>query len=90
MPNLTTTLRKALTELEAERQRIEEQIGALKGILAPGEGRRRRGRTRRVTPRKPARRGMSAAARRVASQRMKAYWAKRREQAAKGKAAIKK
>lgn len=76
--NLSVTLRKALRRLESEKEKIDRQIAAIRGVLGAGlQGRGpgvAAGRTR-----KP----MSAAARRAVSIRMKAYWAKQR--AAKGK-----
>ena len=82
--NVTSTLRTLLRHLEAERQHLDRQIAvirkALDGAIRPGSV----GRIRRGT--KPARARMSAAARRAVSQRMKAYWAKRKGQGAKGKA----
>ena len=71
-------LRKALGQLEREKARIDRQIASLQGALSgAGErgpaGKGRRGRRRS---------GMSAAARKATSRRMKAYWAKRRAQAA--------
>jgi Arc/MetJ-type ribon-helix-helix transcriptional regulator len=85
--NVMATLRRALRQLEAERGRIDRQIAALQTALggtadSTGRGRsssRPRTRTRR-------RRRMSAAARRALSQRMKAYWAKRRAGTSKSKA----
>lgn len=83
--DITKTLRKALAELQAERKRIDQQIGAIEGALA-GLGRGPRGgRNRPARPRPAARRPLSAAARKALSRRMKASWAKRREQAAKAK-----
>jgi len=84
--NITATLRTLLRHLEAERQHLDHQIAAIRnaldGATRPGSV----GRIRRGT--KPARPRMSPAARRAVSQRMKAYWAKRKVRAAKkGKAA---
>jgi hypothetical protein len=76
---VSTTLRKALGKLNSQRAHLDRQIAALESALG-------------VLGRQPqtngprARRGMSAAARRAIGRRMKAYWAKRRESAAKGKA----
>lgn len=82
MADVVGTLRRALLELESEKNRIEGQIAAIQSVLGGGA---RRGRRPGVGGgRKP----MSAAARRAVSQRMKAYWAKRR--AAKAKASGKK
>jgi len=78
--DITATLRKALGKLTADKARLDRQItaiqtalGALGGPSAPNGAR--------------ASRRMSAAARRAVGKRMKAYWAKRRADAAKGKAA---
>ncbi len=83
IPTVTTYIRKALHHLEAERQRIERQITAIHSVLGISGDRRRGTRVRPV--RKAKRRRMSAAARKAVSQRMKAYWAKRK--AAKAKTA---
>lgn len=85
---VTASVRNALRALEVERKRIDGQMQALRGVLRvfPDEG----GKAASATPAAPTRkRGrMSAKARKAASQRMKAYWAKRRAVAkAKGKAA---
>ncbi len=73
------TVRKAIQQLEAEKRRLDAQITALQAAFANANSQRR--------VRAPGRRRqrMSAAARRAVSQRMKAYWAKRRAGAAKGK-----
>ena len=83
MANVDATLRTALGELEAERNRIDRQIAALKAAL--GEtGRRRKKPGRPAVPsgqkttRKRRRRKFTAAQRKEVSQRMKAYWAKRK------------
>ncbi len=79
--NLTATLRKALADLEIERTRLDRQIAGIRALLA-GETRGQVHRApvkRRATGRKP----MSAAARKALSQRMKAFWAKRRAVKAK-------
>lgn len=82
---VTASVRNALRTLEGERKRIDRQIDALRGVLRvfPGGG----DTAAPAAPAAPARkrRRMSAAARKAASLRMKAYWAKRREQAAKAK-----
>ena len=82
---LAAPLRKALRQLEGEKQRIERQIAMLQTVLAElGAGNVRR------IPHSPAhpkaRRRMSAAARRAVSQRMKASWAKRKAALAKAPA----
>jgi hypothetical protein len=78
-------LLKALVKLHAERKRIDHQIEviqrALRALASGG-----RGGAARPKPRaRRRRRRMSPAARKALSQRMKAYWAKRRAQATKGK-----
>ena len=73
------TVRKAIRQLEAEKRRIDAQITALQAALANANS---QGRVRAPGRR---RRTMGAAARRAVSQRMKAYWAKRRAASAKGK-----
>jgi len=65
-----------LSLLIAERDKLNRAIAALKGV---GRGGRRPGRPPKAAG---GRKGMSAAARKRQSQRMKAYWAARR----KGKA----
>jgi predicted nucleic acid-binding Zn-ribbon protein len=85
VPNLTVPLRKALRKLEAEKHRIDREIVAVRAALeALGDKDRRSFATPHRA--KARRRGMSAAARRAVSQRMKAYWAKRRATSAKNKA----
>ena len=77
--DITATLRKALGKLSAQKQRLDQQISAIEGALgalrrpSQGGGARRRRRT------------MSPAARRAVGRRMKAYWAKRKAEAARGK-----
>jgi hypothetical protein len=79
-PSVTATLRTALSELEAEKTTLDRQIAAIRLLL--GDGRLSAPALRAVP--KPKQRTMSAAARRLISQRMKAAWAKRRA-AAKAK-----
>ncbi|HXG16578.1 MAG TPA: hypothetical protein VNK50_10035 [Calidithermus sp.] len=71
-------LQAALSRLKTERDRIDQQIQAIEGLLrlngdTGGRGARR------------GRRRMTAAERREVSRRMKAYWAKRRSAAKKAK-----
>jgi hypothetical protein len=73
--DVSSTLRGALTKLEADRTRIDLQIEAVRSALVALDRGGRRASTRRV-PR--GRRRMSAAARKAVGARMKAYWAKRR------------
>jgi hypothetical protein len=75
---VSTTLRKALGKLTSQRAHLDRQISALEAALGV------LGRQQTNGPR--SRRSMSAAARRAIGRRMKAYWAKRRETTAKGKA----
>ena len=84
VPNLTAPLRKALGKLEAQRHRIDREILAVRAALEALQN--RRGRFSTSNRGKARRRRMSAAARRAVSQRMKAYWAKRRAGSVKSKA----
>ena len=70
--DVTTTLRRALNQLQGEKARVDRQIAAIQSVLTSGgpQGRRKRG---RPAGRKSARKGMSAATRRAVSRRMKAY-----------------
>jgi len=87
MASVTSALRNALRQLEKERERIDRQITAIRSAVLDESGTAR-------TPASPAkpnrstpkRRPMSAAARRAVSQRMKAYWEKRKAAPGKGKA----
>ena len=80
---------KMLAELHAERDHIDEAILVLSRLAAASP--RRRGRPPKwlsdqnpVEPKRrgrpPGRTGMSAAARKATSERMKKYWAERRKQ----------
>ena len=76
---ISSTLRKALGKLAAQKAHLDRQISAIEaalGALGGGLPRANGGRSRK---------GMSPAARRAIGKRMKAYWAKRRADAAKGK-----
>jgi hypothetical protein len=86
--NLEAPLRKALGALEAERQGIERQIAVVRAALEAlgGKAPRTAAPPASSPQTRPAQRQLSAAARRAVSQRMKAYWAKRRSEAAKSKA----
>lgn len=84
--SVTSALRKELHQLEKDRERIDRQIGALRSVLdetGPARTLASRAKPKRRTPK---RRPMSAAARRAVSQRMKAYWEKRKAGSGKGKA----
>ncbi len=83
--NVTMTLRQALRQLEAERGNIDRQIAALRGALDGLGGPKGRGGRSRPSGSVRRRRPMSATAKRALSQRMKAYWAKRRAVKMKGK-----
>jgi exonuclease VII small subunit len=64
-----------ISELEAERTRLDEAISALRGLGSGGNGRRGR---------KPGRRGrrhLSAAAKKRISEMMKKRWAERKRAA---------
>ena len=74
--DVTRILKTALGTLQKQRARIDRQIASLELAMGRSMGRS----AARPKGRKRARR--SAASRRAASLRMKAYWAKRR---AKGK-----
>ena len=74
VPKLTAPLRKALQQLESEKERIDHQIIAVRSAIVALGGTRPKGKQPR----------MSAAARRAIGKRMKAYWA-RRKAAAKGR-----
>jgi hypothetical protein len=90
MADVNATLRSALAELEAERDRVEKQIAALRTALGVSGGTRRgrppgrkttgrRGRPPGAkTARKGRRRTFTAAQKAEVSRRMKAYWAKRK------------
>ncbi len=74
-PHITATLQQALSHLEHERATLDRQITALRSVL---------GQTKPAPGAQPARvtvvrrRKMSAAAKKLLSQKMKAVWAKRR------------
>jgi len=79
--NLTSSLTKALGQLEVEKQRIDGQIAAVQAALRTlgDEGQQRRPTTRA----KGKRHRMTNAERKAVSRRMRAYWAKRRATSAK-------
>ena len=76
--DITTTLRKALGKLTSQKARLDRQISAIDTALGVLGGAQRRRSAR-------SGKGMSVAARKAIGKRMKAYWAKRRAGAAKGK-----
>jgi len=86
-PSLVSTLKRALRQLETEQARIEKQIAAVRALLAgaaPSAERPAR-RAAVAAPAAKPRRTMSPKARKAAQARMKAYWAKKRAEAGKGK-----
>ena len=85
LPKVMAPLRKALGQLETEQQRIAREIAAVRAALEALGDRSRRSPAPPIRAKVPRSRRMSAAARRAVSQRMKAYWAKRRAASAKGK-----
>jgi hypothetical protein len=84
--DVSGTLRQALAKLETEKARIEQQIAGLRQVLRAGGGPTVDG--SKPTPRasrKRRRKRMSPAARKAVATRMRAYWAKQRSGASKGK-----
>ena len=84
--DVTMTLRNALRQLEREQGRVDRQIAAIRSALDGLGGPTGRGGRSRPSGSVRRRRRMSAAAKRALSQRMKAYWAKRRGRLGKPKA----
>ena len=70
-------LHKILGELYSERQRIRRIIETLEGLEGQGGA---------PVPKRRGRKHMDAAARKAVSQRMKRYWAARKEQDESGAA----
>jgi hypothetical protein len=81
--DVTTVLRKALSQLESQKARLDRQIAALHAALDGDAPTTVRTNNTPTPPRR--RRRMTAAARRAVGLRMKAYWAKRRGAASKVK-----
>ena len=73
--NVLTTLRKALSQLKAQRETLDRQIAGIEAVVG-GSGRA----TARAanTGMGRRRRKMTAAQKRAVSRRMKTYWAARR------------
>jgi hypothetical protein len=71
-------LYKILNELYEERKRLGQIIKTLEDLYSGPER----------TPRKRGRKNMDAAARKAVSQRMKRYWAARREHSQQGSAIL--
>ncbi len=91
LPNLTAPLRKALSQLEAEKQRIDQEMVNIRAALqALGDkGQPTQGNHRRApgpSPQRAVKRRVSVAARKAVSEAMKKYWAKRKAAEAKSKA----
>ena len=87
--DVTTALKVALSKLTAEKQRIERQTAAIQEAIRAINGANvgQRSSSTRVVTRggKRGRRRMSLDERKAVARRMKAYWAKRRGGASKGK-----
>jgi len=83
--DVTKPLRKALVTLHAEKERIERQIKGIQRALSVLTGEPQTGKAQRATRQAPPHRAMSAKARKALSQRMTAYWAKRRRESAKAR-----
>jgi len=84
IPKLTASLRKALHQLEAEKQRLDRECAAVRAALQ-ALGETGRGTPASSAPGRTGQRLLSPAARRALSQRMTAYWAKRRAASTKAK-----
>ena len=78
--DITAPLRRALGGLTSQRERLDRQISAIETAISALGGSSQAAGVRR------GRRTMSAAARRAIGRRMKAYWAKRKADSARGKA----
>ncbi len=80
LPNLTAPLRKALSQLETEKQRIDREMVNIRAAL---QALQRRGQPARQGNHGSSARGtakgqMSTAQRQAVSRAMKKYWAKRK------------
>ena len=76
MRGTTLTLDTILTELKAERDRLNQAINVLEGTTAAGRGRKKARNTE-----KPKRRRMSAATRKRLSEAKRKWWAERKKKA---------
>lgn len=76
--NVDQTLRIALKKLGSERGRLSNQIAAIESALRVGDGA-----SKVARPKSGRRTGMSSAARKAISRKMKAYWVKRKKTARK-------
>ncbi len=70
------TLHRILTELKAERDRLNQAIAALEGTTAAKRGRKKVRNTE-----KRSRRRMSAAVRKLLSEAKRKWWAERKKKA---------
>ncbi len=70
------TLDTILTELKAERERLNQAIAALEGTTAA-----RHGRKTAQSTKKPSRRRLSASARKRLSEAKRKWWAERKKKA---------
>ena len=80
-------MKDVLEILIAERDRINRAIAVLQGDAAPAPGKRPVGRPKgsgKKAAKKRGRRTFTAEARKAQSEKMKAYWAARRKEKAKG------
>jgi len=76
---------RILEMLVAERDRLQRAIDALSGVRRRGRPPKSAGAQETSSARRHRRRGMSPAARKRQSERMKAYWAARRKSEGKTK-----
>jgi hypothetical protein len=87
--DVINTLKETLEKLTAERRRIEQQTAAIQEALRAVNGapEGQRSSSAKVVTRgtKRGRRRMGPAERKAVARRMKAYWAKRRGKATRGK-----
>lgn len=88
--DITATLKRALTQLQAQRGRIDRQIAAIEAVLRAGAGTprsRRAPKAEKPTKRKSTRKGrrpFTVEEKAAARARMKAYWEKRKTSEGKG------
>ena len=78
--DVLSALRRALAELHSQKDRVDRHITVMETALGALNGQRP------VSGSPRRRRRMSPDARRAIGKRMKAYWAKRRAEAARSKA----
>lgn len=81
--DVQATLKRALSQLQRERDQIDRQIATLSTLVGSAISGRRQRRVKKAV-RKAVRKGrrMTAAQRKAVSQRMKKYWAARKKKAA--------